>query len=82
MYSYKLSGVCSKEVNFDVEDNKLKNVTFIGGCPGNLLGLAKLLEGMELEDAAQRLKGIGCRDKSTSCPDQFSQAIEDLISKK
>lgn len=82
MYSYKTSGVCSSEINFDIADNKITNVCFIGGCNGNLQGLAKLLEGLEPEDAIKRLEGISCGGKDTSCPDQFVKALKEVLLKK
>lgn len=77
-YSYKVKGVCASKVEFDVEDGVLKNITFSGGCDGNLKGLGALAEGMSPADAMQRLKGIGCGSKATSCPDQLSLAISEL----
>ncbi|MCT8977318.1 TIGR03905 family TSCPD domain-containing protein [Clostridium sp. CX1] len=82
MYIFSTNGVCSKEINFDVVDNKISNVRFLGGCDGNLQGLSRLLEGMEVDDAIERLKGISCGGKSTSCPDQFAAALEKLVSNK
>lgn len=82
MYSYKPTGVCSKQINFDVVDNKITNVNFVGGCNGNLQGISKLLEGMNVEDAVKKLKGISCNGKGTSCPDQFARAVDSLIFKK
>ena len=78
MYSYKTTGVCSQQINFDVEDGKVKNVQFIGGCPGNTNGIGKLVEGMEVEDVIKKLKGIKCRP-TTSCPDQLAQALEKYL---
>lgn len=74
MYSYKTNGVCSSEINFDIANNKIANVLFIGGCNGNLQGLSKLLEGLEVEDAIKKLEGISCSGKDTSCPDQFTKS--------
>ena len=82
MYNYKTSGVCSKEINFDIVDNKIANVCFIGGCDGNLQGLAKLLEGLEPEDAIKKLEGISCGGKDTSCPDQFAKALKEVLLEK
>lgn len=77
-YSYKIKGVCASEVQFDVEDGVLRNIEFSGGCDGNLKGLGALAEGMSPSDAMERLKGIGCGSKKTSCPDQLSLAIQEL----
>ena len=82
MISYKTSGVCAREINFKVEDNKITNVSFVNGCPGNLFGISQLVEGMEVEEAISRLKGIDCRGKGTSCPDQLTKALEEYISQK
>ena len=82
MYTYNTIGVCSKQIQFVVEDNKLVNVNFIGGCPGNLIGISKLVEGMEITEAINRLKGISCGGKETSCPDQLAIALEQLVLKK
>ena len=75
MQSYKMRGTCARQVNYKVDNNKLKRVEFIDGCDGNLKGLAILLEGMEVEDAIKRLRGITCGSKQTSCPDQLSKAL-------
>lgn len=82
MYTYDTCGVCAKKIKFDVVDNKITALTFEGGCPGNLIGLSSLVEGMEVEEAVKRLKGIKCGAKSTSCPDQLSIALEKLVLNK
>ncbi len=74
---FKPSGVCAKEISFDIVDNKVKNLNFVNGCPGNLIGLSKLIDGMDIDEAIERLKGIDCRGKGTSCPDQLSKALEE-----
>ncbi|MGL4989746.1 MAG: TIGR03905 family TSCPD domain-containing protein [Sarcina sp.] len=74
--NYKTSGVCAKEINFDIIDNKVRNVKFVNGCPGNLFGIATLVERMDIDEAIEKLKGIDCRGKGTSCPDQLSKALE------
>ncbi|WP_026486111.1 TIGR03905 family TSCPD domain-containing protein [Caldanaerobius polysaccharolyticus] len=79
-YSYVPHGVCCKKIVFDVIDGKIANVNFIAGCKGNLQGLAKLLEGMDVKEATERLKGIKCQG-DTSCPDQFAKAVEELVLK-
>ena len=76
-YRYKTSGTCSREIIFEIEDRILKNVEFIGGCNGNLKGIGALVEGMEVEDVIERLEGITCGFKSTSCPDQLAQALKE-----
>jgi uncharacterized protein (TIGR03905 family) len=72
-------GTCSTQVQFDIESGKLYNVKFTGGCNGNLQGISALLEGMDANDAVQKLKGLKCNFKSTSCPDQLSKAIEEAL---
>ena len=75
MYTYWTKWTCSKQILFDVDaENKLRNVRFIGGCGGNLQGIAKLVEGRDIDEVESLLAGIKCRN-NTSCPDQLSQAI-------
>lgn len=76
---YITNGTCSREINFEVVDGKLHNVKYTGGCNGNLQGVAALVEGMEVEQAIARLKGIKCGFKQTSCPDQLAQALEQYL---
>ena len=78
-YSYRPSKTCSTEIKFEIENNKLKNLKFIGGCNGNLKGISALVEGMDCREVAKRLSGITCGFKSTSCPDQLSKAINEAI---
>ena len=80
-YRFKPKWVCSQEIVINVEDGVIQEVKFIGGCPGNTVGVASLLKGMKLEDAISRLKGIDCGGKGTSCPDQLSKALEEIIKK-
>lgn len=75
MYQFKTSGVCAQSILFDVVDNKLTNVQFIGGCMGNTTGIAKLVEGMDVDEVISRLEGIKCRP-TTSCPDQLAKALK------
>ena len=75
-YHYKTSGTCSREIIFDVENGKVKNVQFIGGCNGNLKGIAALVEGMDMDEVISRVEGVKCGMKSTSCPDQLAQALK------
>ncbi len=76
MMTYKTRGVCSREIRFEVKDNKLTNVKYIGGCPGNTQGVARLVEGMDIDDAIRRLSGINCGPRPTSCPDQLARALK------
>ena len=75
-YEYKTKGTCSQKIFFDVEDGKVHNVQFVGGCNGNLKGIGALVEGQNVEDVISRLEGIHCGMKSTSCPDQLAQALK------
>ena len=74
-YHYKTSGTCSREIIFDVEEGKVKNVQFIGGCNGNLKGIASLVEGMDIDEVSGRIEGSQCGMKATSCPDQLAKAL-------
>ena len=71
---YRPKGVCSQKINFDIIDNKVRNVSFVGGCNGNLQGISRLIEGMDVDEAISRIEGIRCGFKSTACPDQLSRA--------
>lgn len=73
---YKTSGVCSQLIEFDVVDDKVTNVKFVGGCSGNTQGVAALIEGMDINEAIKRMEGIKCGFKSTSCTDQLSKALK------
>ncbi|CUO61549.1 MULTISPECIES: TIGR03905 family TSCPD domain-containing protein [Clostridium] len=75
MYIYKTSGVCSTEIHIDVKDDKIENVNFVRGCAGNLLGISSLVKGMNVNDAIDKLQGIQCGSKGTSCPDQLAKAL-------
>ena len=75
---YNQQGVCSKAIDIEVEDGVIKSVEFTGGCNGNTQGISKLVVGMRAEDAIQRLKGIKCGFKNTSCPDQLACALEKI----
>ena len=72
---YNTQGVCSRSITFDVKDNKVTDVQFEGGCSGNTQGVARLVEGMDIDEAIKRMKGIRCGFKSTSCPDQLALAL-------
>ena len=76
MLSYNTSGTCSRQILFDItEDKKVKNVKFVGGCSGNLQGIAKLIDGRDIEEVITALSGIKCRN-NTSCPDQLAKALK------
>ena len=74
METYKTTGTCSREIIFDVQNNKIVSLKFIRGCAGNTQGVAKLALGMDVDEVIARLKGIQCRN-GTSCPDQLAQAL-------
>ena len=75
-FEYKTKGTCSQYIHFDVDDGKLKNVQFLGGCNGNLKGIGSLVEGMDIDEVIARLEGTTCGMKATSCPDQLAQALK------
>ena len=75
--TYKTKGVCSRQIEIDVENGKIASVKFLGGCAGNTQGVAALIVGMEVNEAIRRLEGIRCGFKSTSCPDQLAQALKE-----
>ena len=78
-YEYKTKGTCSRSILFDIEDGKVKNIQFIGGCNGKLKGIGALVEGMDVQDVISRVEGIQCGMKSTSCPDQLAQALKEAV---
>lgn len=78
-YEYTTKGTCSRQILFSVEDGKLHDVQYIGGCNGNLKGIGKLVEGMDVQEAISRLEGITCGMKNTSCPDQLARALTELV---
>ena len=78
-YRYKTKNVCSSEINFDLEEGKLHNVVFTGGCNGNLKAIGKLVEGKDAKTIADTLRGNTCGFKSTSCGDQLAKAIDQAL---
>ena len=72
---YQTQGTCCAVMNVVIEDNKIYDVEFMGGCPGNLQGIRQLIKGMNINDVIEKLKGIKCASKETSCPDQLSQCL-------
>lgn len=78
-YTYIPSGVCSRQIEIEVEEGIVKDLKVIGGCNGNLQGIAKLVKGMEVQEVIKRLKGINCNGKGTSCPDQIAKALEEIL---
>lgn len=79
-YSYTPHGVCSRKMIVDLDENgNIVNCDIIGGCDGNTSGICRLVKGMNAKDAIQKLKGIDCNGKGTSCPDQLSNALEEAL---
>ena len=74
--TYTCKGTCSQAIEIEVEEGVIRHVAFIGGCHGNTQGIAALVRGMRVEEAVARLKGIDCRGRGTSCPDQLACALE------
>ena len=75
--TYKTWGTCSTQIDFDIIDNKIYNLVFTGGCNGNLKGIAALVEGQDIEKVKEKLQGIKCGFKETSCPDQLARALSE-----
>ena len=80
LMTYKTKGVCSSNIEFEVEDGIVKKVAFIGGCNRNTKGISALVEGMKVEDVIARLEGIRCGMRNTSCPDQLAKALKESTS--
>lgn len=76
-YSYKTKGVCARQINFEIEDDIVKNVQFIGGCNGNTQGVAALVKGRSVQEVIDILEGIDCGGRGTSCPDQLAKALKE-----
>ena len=74
-YNYRPNGVCARGISFDIEDGTVKNIKFSGGCSGNTQGVASLADGMDANELIERLAGIRCGFKNTSCPDQLAKAV-------
>ena len=81
-YKYRPVGVCSREITFTIEDGKLHNVSFLGGCNGNLKAIGKLVEGADARHIAELLKGNDCAGRGTSCGDQFAHAVEAALAQE
>jgi uncharacterized protein (TIGR03905 family) len=76
MFEYKTQGVCSKKIKFKLVEGTVKDVLFVSGCDGNLKGIAKLVDGMKVEEVISKLEGIKCGQKNTSCPAQLADALK------
>lgn len=81
-YTFKTQGVCAAKIDFAVENDTVKNVQFTGGCNGNLKAISALVEGMPVDEVINRVEGITCGFKSTSCCDQFAQALKQIKNKQ
>lgn len=81
-YKYNPRGTCSRQIEFELENDTVKNVSFFGGCNGNLKGISALVEGKPAEEVIKTLKGIKCGFKSTSCPDQLAKALEEALNEQ
>lgn len=79
MFVYKTFGVCSRKITFEIIDGILHNVRFQGGCNGNTQGVSRLCEGMEAETVIERLRGVDCGGRGTSCPDQLARAVRSAL---
>lgn len=77
-YRYRPQGVCSSEMVIDIDGDTIKSVKIINGCPGNTVGVSKLVEGRKIDDVIKLLKGIPCGYRGTSCPDQLARALEEI----
>lgn len=78
-FKYKTHGTCSNSILFEIDDNKVHNVQFVGGCSGNTQGVARLIEGMDVNEAISRIEGIQCGPRPTSCPDQLACALKKAL---
>ena len=74
--NYVPKGVCSRQIQFKIDGDVVRDVKYTGGCNGNLQGISKLVEGMKIDEVIEKLEGINCNGKGTSCPDQLAQALK------
>lgn len=77
-YVYNTTGACCKQFGIEIEDNKLVNLEFVGGCNGNLQGICALVKGMDIDEIIGKIGGIRCGSRATSCPDQLSKALRQI----
>ena len=82
MYTYQTKVTCSRQISFELQDGKVHNVAFVGGCNGNLKGISKLVEGRDAKEIIALLKGNLCGNKPTSCPDQLALALEAALAQE
>lgn len=81
-FTYVTRGVCSRAIEIEIENGVILSVRFNGGCAGNTQGVAALIRGMKIEDALERIEGIDCRGRGTSCPDQLARALREYLTKQ
>ncbi|MBR3968691.1 MAG: TIGR03905 family TSCPD domain-containing protein [Clostridia bacterium] len=81
-FTYRTNGVCSRSIDIEIEDNIIKDVSFVGGCNGNLKGIGELTKGMNIDDVITKLENIKCGFKNTSCPAQLAEALKDYKNKQ
>ncbi len=79
---FKTKGTCSREIHIETDGDIIKNVEFVGGCNGNTQGIASLVKGMRIQDVIDKTEGISCNGRGTSCPDQLSKALKELLASK
>ena len=77
MNSFKTSGTCAKEIKFRVDEDRVSNVEFVSGCPGNLMGIQALVDGLTVDEIINKFEGISCGKRPTSCPDQLARALKE-----
>ncbi len=82
MNNFDTKGVCAKNIEFELDGDVVKSVSFNGGCNGNLKGIASLVEGLKVEDVIKKLEGLTCGNKDTSCPDQLAKALKEALINK
>ncbi len=81
-FNYKTHGTCSRNISIKVDGDRIESVDFAGGCPGNLLGIGRIVRGMTLKEVAETFRGVRCGGKSTSCPDQLAKALDEIIERR
>ncbi|MDD4817882.1 MAG: TIGR03905 family TSCPD domain-containing protein [Victivallaceae bacterium] len=81
-FNYKTHGTCSRNIVIKVDGDRIEEVRFVGGCPGNLLGIGRIVKGMTLSQVADTFRGVRCGGKATSCPDQLAKAIDEIAGRR
>ena len=80
--SYQPTGTCARQIDIEIDENTVVSVKFHGGCPGNLIGITHLIKGMSIEDILEKVEGVKCGSKQTSCPDQLARALRGYLESK